>query len=193
MSSRRTSTTGIEPPSTPLGLSGCERSSQVILDDSPAGGLEQHLIGCAACRQLAKAHRSALALRGVAPVARSVSRARVLRRAGALALVLVAAGVVVASRQVAPVPGVGEVVDSGALAIEGRLVVAPPGEAGEAEWNALIALHDAVALETRRDLRVNDSTYTPFGALPAWVAPTSLQPMRSLGPAVSPLVYTPED
>jgi hypothetical protein len=61
------------------------------------------------------------------------------------------------------------------------------------EWEALAQLQRSVRLAVASEFREEEVTRRVFGALPGWVAPKKSSPMRSLGRAASPVVYTQED
>jgi hypothetical protein len=177
----------------------CEHARAEVLDRGGALAAQAHLADCAACTAWVKSVDAAERLEGVVPVAPRPARARVLGRASLVGLVLVVGAVGVslhgASRPSAPVaepvPLAAPVLPETARVLApGKVEAAPapsPDEVAQAEWRALVGLRDAVAYESRRDVRVVDDVYVSFGSWPAWVAPAAPRPMRSLGVAV-PLV-----
>jgi hypothetical protein len=63
----------------------------------------------------------------------------------------------------------------------------------ELEWLALVQLQRSADQVVLAEYRQEEVTRRVFGALPAWVAPRKSSPMRSLGRAASPVVFTQED
>jgi hypothetical protein len=74
--------------------------------------------------------------------------------------------------------------------LEGQL---QPEIGAVSSLDALAALTREVHRDARRNPAVQDAAYRPFGALPAWVALRTTPPLRTLGGAVSPLVYSLEE
>lgn len=173
----------------------CEHARAEVVERGGALRAQAHLAGCGACMAWAKSVEAAEGLLGVTPVAPRPARARVVARASLVGLVLVVGAVGLSlhggSGPSAPVaePAVAPAPPETARVLEpANVAPAPsPEEAARAEWRALVGLRDAVASESRRDVRVADDVYVSFGSWPAWVAPAAPRPMRSLGVAV-PLV-----
>jgi hypothetical protein len=175
-------------------MNTCDSMQAALLDESVArdgDALAAHLASCVACSTVAAAHRSALSLKGAAlPVPRRRPVAEAQRRAGVVfGLVLVLGGGagwawLELNPPVAPQP----------------VVVTVPREApaqvvsdDAVEWEALAQLQRSVRLAVASEFREEEVTRRVFGALPGWVAPKKSSPMRSLGRAASPVVYTQED
>jgi hypothetical protein len=141
----------------------CDDVQHRRLEGRPAPGDDGHLAGCAACRELASAHQTALGLRALEPKARTrVRKAAVVTRA---ALVLaVVAGVLTASalrpRREEPVA---------------RPTVPPPQETAlhDEEWAAFVAFTRGLEQDLSRDVVTADPLVPSHGALSAWVAPAS--------------------
>lgn len=182
----------------------CETFEAFIIDEALAkpSGFDAHLASCSSCRALKASHLDALQLgRGTPRLGRRLPLERVQRRAGivfGLTLALLGGGGLYALRASSAPARAGDapvIVTSPAPSLEGETPVASvAAEAeGEREWAALIALNESVALESSRNPRVDDAAYRVFGQLPLWVAPTTTRPIRSLGRAASPIVYTSED
>jgi hypothetical protein len=173
----------------------CELTEQALIDESlpRPEGFEAHVASCPTCGALASAHREALRLRG-ATLSRASRRpiAEVRRRAGIVGGLMLALG-----------GGVGlialEFSDEPSSANEVVLVrpevspmlVAPAQPEGD--LFALAALQASVASDIARDPREDATAEKIFGQLPRWTAPRRTQPMRSLGRAASPVVFTSED
>lgn len=189
-------------------MTTCEDVQAALLDESVAraDGIDAHLATCADCRAVASAHRSALQLRGAAPLMtarRSMAEAR--RRAGAVFGLLLAvgggAGLVslelrpeVASLPPRAVATAGEqrvVRVEPEPVVEQRQVVAD-GDV-DAQWVALMALQRRADALVVAEYREEEVTRRVFGALPQWVAPRKSSPVRALGRAASPVVFTQED
>lgn len=183
----------------------CAHAQAALLDESVVRdeALQLHLSTCAECASLAAAHRAALRLRGEAPVMtarRPVAEAR--KRAGAVFGVLLAVGGGLGwfwletqprpSRVVAvPLPPPKVVEGPPAPNLEQRQVV--QDGAPDAEWAALMMLQRSADRMVVAQYREEEVTRRVFGALPQWVAPRKSSPMRSLGRAASPVVFTQED
>lgn len=184
-------------------MNTCDSVQAALLDESVArdgDALTAHLATCPACSAVAASHRSALALKGATlpmPPRRSMAEAQ--RRAGVLfALVLVFGGgagwawLELAPVKAPPAPAMVAVPSPEAD-------VAPPLEGTQAvaedavEWEGLMQLQLTARLAVASEFREEDVTRRVFGALPGWVAPKKSSPMRSLGRAASPVVYTQED
>jgi hypothetical protein len=180
-------------------MSSCVQMEQAVLDETlpRPEGLEAHLEGCASCRALGAAHRGALRLKGTA-LARSRRRplGEVRRRAGIVAGLVLALGGGVGWYQV----------QFGALASEKQAPAPPPSapedvevakavfvEDPQAELLALAQLQATVSAQLTRDPRQDEAAVRAFGSLPRWTAPKKTRPMRSLGRAASPVVFTSED
>ena len=173
-------------------MSACEAVQNALLDEGlpRPDGLEAHVASCQACRALASAHRSALRLRGATltqPRRRPI--VEVQRRAGIVAGLVLALGGGVGWYQLefggprpAPAPLKLE------LALP-ALDASPP----DGDLFALAELQASVSADLRRDPREDEAAVRAFGALPRWTAPTRTQPIRSLGRAASPVVFTSED
>ena len=144
------------------------------------------------CRALAAAHREALRLRGTA-LARARGRplAEVQRRAGIVAGLVLALGGGLGWYQL----------ESGGATAPAKPPVSPPealampvrDEAPSGELLALAELQATISADLSRDPREDAAAVRVFGALPRWTAPQRTQPMRSLGRAASPVVFTSED
>lgn len=186
----------------------CEHFEAFIIDETlrKPDGFDEHVAGCAGCRTLKAGHLRALALDGRSPrLAMRLPMARLTRRAGivfGLALAVTgSAGLYALDRDEVSAPvrpnELARADERVPLPLEGSLPVVQPSsptpEEADASWNALIALRDSVALDSSRNPRVDDAAYRAFGSLPQWVAPTTTRPIRSLGRAASPIVYTSED
>jgi hypothetical protein len=137
---------------------GCERFADAILADaSPRPeGLDAHLEGCSACRELAAAHRAASALPSpevVSPAAVAVAEvvARVRRRRAAR---FAGAGVA-------------------AAALVAVVLTHAPSRAPDADGTRtdLFALADGVAALTSRDPMSDDPALRRLGAVSDWLAP----------------------
>jgi hypothetical protein len=169
---------------------------QALLDETLArpDGFEAHVASCDACRALGAAHREALRLRGVA-LGRSRRRplAEVQRRAGIVAGLVLALGGGLGWYQLEfggrPAPAV---VENGPVRLELALPVLAPEE-HEGELFALAQLQATVTADLTRDPRDDEAATRAFGALPRWTAPRRTHPLRSLGRAASPVVFTSED
>lgn len=180
-------------------MTTCETVQAALLDESLArdgDAVTAHLASCAACRDVASGHRAALALSRATPV-RAVRRsvAKTQRRLAVLgSLTLVVAGasgwawLELNPRQVAPAPAVELVMENPPVR-----VVAEDDEAERRAWEGLASLtrleRDAVSGQYREET----VTLRVFGALPRWVAPHKSSPVRALGRAASPVVFTQED
>lgn len=174
--------------------SGHDAVQAALLDAATAQepAVTAHLAGCAACRDFARAHQAAVALQGSAlQHARRRNPVAVLRRAavvlsvlllgGALALVRAAPAELPASTASAAVEQPPqEVVPTAPAVNPGALV-------------ALARLEREVALDAHRDPRDDALARKTFGALTRWTAPHRTHPVRRLGDAASPLVFTSED
>jgi hypothetical protein len=178
----------------------CELTEQALIDESlpRPEGFEAHVASCPTCGALATAHRQALQLRG-ATLSRAHRRplAEVRRRAGIVGGLMLAIGgglglvALEFSDEPAPareVPGV--IAD--VRPEQERMMVAPEQPEG-GELFALAALQAFVAADTARDPRDDATAERVFGQLPRWTAPRRTQPIRSLGRAASPVVFTSED
>jgi hypothetical protein len=172
----------------------CATTQHFLLDETaprPAD-LDAHLATCADCRDLQRAHATALHLRGLAPSTPTrIRRDLVQRRAGITFGLLLAVGagaglVQLRAPREAPV-----------TVNEGPVPPRPEGELPvvdvDAEWRALVGLHAAVAQSAHADPTREDRTYRRFGALPAWLAPQTTRPLHALGRTLSPVVQTPEN
>jgi hypothetical protein len=197
----------------------CDEAQQRLLDEAAprSADLEAHLAGCPACQDFAHAQAAALRLLGaVAAPARRPPLERVRQRAAALgALALVVGGASgwwsLQGRDAHPVAALERAPEAGrALALERaplrlevaeRAAAAPPAVAARLEvaaheaasFEALAALTRQVHASARVNPQVHDASYRPFGALPTWLALKTTPPIRSLGGAVSPLVYSLEE
>lgn len=176
-------------------MSTCEQMEQAVLDETLArpDGFEAHVASCDACRALGAAHREALRLRGVA-LGRSRRRplAEVQRRAGIVAGLVLALGGGLGWYQLefgGPAPAV---VENGPVRLELAMPVLAPEE-HEGELLALAQLQATVTADLSRDPRDDEAATRAFGALPRWTAPRRTHPLRSLGRAASPVVFTSED
>jgi hypothetical protein len=139
----------------------CDDVQHRLLEGRPAPGDDGHLAGCAACRELASSHQTALGLRALEPKARTrVRKAAVVTRA---ALVLaVVAGVFTVSvlrpRSDGPV-----------ARVPATEVIITHDE----EWAAFVAFTRGLEQDLSRDVVTADPLIPSHGALSAWVAPAS--------------------
>lgn len=180
-------------------MSSCAEMEQALLDEAlprPAG-LEAHLASCAKCRGLAAAHRGALRLRGTA-LARTRGRplGEVQRRAGIVAGLVLALGGGLGWYQLelgAPSPAKEASSPQVTGSEDFELAMPVLAEAPSGELWALAELQATVSADLARDPREDAAAVRVFGALPRWTAPRRTQPMRSLGRAASPVVFTSED
>lgn len=147
-------------------MTTCDLTQQAMLDGThDAHG---HLATCPSCRDFEAGHRSARGLAAITPVAGSRPRKRqILARGVLLVSTVVGLFALNAAREVdrfdAPLP---------ALASETALradSLADPHH----EWARLVNLAHDVSSELHRDVATTDPTYTSFGALSQWVAPSS--------------------
>ncbi|MFT3713507.1 MAG: hypothetical protein QM817_38110 [Archangium sp.] len=192
----------------------CETAQAAILDESIARSeaFEAHVASCAECTALANAHRKALALRASTPALasrRSMGEAR--RRAGAGFGVLLAVGGGAGLLWLEVLPRLSSTpVETGPEIVELRgpeprvvVQVMPPEQQQvvndvlppevDLEWLALMQLQRNADRVVLAEYREEEVTRRVFGALPGWVAPRKSSPMRSLGRAASPVVFTQED
>lgn len=172
----------------------CELTQTALLDEAlpRPEGFEAHVASCADCRALAASHREALRLRGASlSLSRRRPLAEVRRRAGIVAGLTLALG-----------GGLGlvalELGDRSPATAKEQLVSLQPELPAmviepEGELFALAQLQAFVAADVARDPREDFAAVRAFGELPRWTAPRRTQPMRSLGRAASPLVFTSED
>ena len=79
------------------------------------------------------------------------------------------------------------------VALEAGLPASIPAEEPPGELFALAELQGSISLQLRRDPRDDEAAVRAFGALPRWTAPKRTHPIRSLGRAASPVVFTSED
>ncbi len=189
----------------------CDEVQQCLLDEAlpRPDGLDAHVLGCDACRAFAESMNAARRLKGAVPFSvRRVPVAKAKRRLQLVAaLGVLSAGLVVEARLAhdswvrshakSPTPVAVSPSDDepGVESPNRRLVVAPEApDAEETSWRAMRALARS-STAARRNLRVTDASYRPFGTLATWVAPRPTQPIRSLhlGKADSPLIHTSED
>ena len=176
-------------------MTACETMGPAVLDETlpRPEGFEAHLASCEDCRGLSASHRGALRLRG-ATLQRTHRRplAEVQRRAGIVAGLVLALGGGGGWLQLefgqAPANGV-----EAPVALE----LSPPTLANElpetGNLYALAQLQAFVAADLARNPREDEAMIRAFGALPAWTEPTRTQPLRSLGAAAPPAVFTSED
>ena len=175
-------------------MSSCVQMERAVLDESGPRpeGFEAHLAGCANCRALRVAHRGALRLKGTALTrTRRRPMGEVQRRAGIVVGLVLALGGGVGWYQVqfgaraapkqAPAPEDVELAKTVFV------------ESPERELLALAELQATVSSQLNRDPREDEAALRAFGSLSRWTAPTRTQPMRSLGRAASPVVFTSED
>lgn len=174
----------------------CELTEQALIDESlpRPEGFEAHVASCERCGALAAAHREALRLRGATlSVSRRRPLAQVRRRAGIVGGLLLAlsggVGLVALELSDEPAPARELVVD--VRPEQEPMLVAPSQPEGE--LFALAALQAFVSADVARDPREDATAERVFGQLPRWTAPRRTQPMRSLGRAASPVVFTSED
>lgn len=177
-------------------MTPCEHVQPALLDEvAPRPeGLEAHLASCAACQAVAAAHRSALRLRGV-ELARARHRplAQVQRRAGLVAGLVLAVGGGLGWYQL-EFGALAPVVEEPAAPLVTELALpALAVEPSAGELLALAQLQASISADLARDPREEAAAVLVFGALPRWTAPRRTQPMRSLGRAASPVVFTSED
>lgn len=161
----------------------CDAVAAVIVDEGlprPAE-LQAHLEQCPRCRELARLHASASALRlpgpaPLAPVPRQSILGEVRRRqyrrravAGAAVIGAVAALVLfVMPRRVTPVP----VTHVPPERVASRSVEPEPVAPEPVDMlPSLALLLEEVEGYTQRDLTFDDETYAPFGTLALWVRP----------------------
>lgn len=174
-------------------MSSCVQMEEAVLDESlpRPEGFEAHLAGCAACRALSVAHRGALRLKGTA-LARTRRRplGEVQRRAGIVAGLVLALGGGVGWYQVQFGSHAAEPPSSPEDVEMARTVIV---ESPEQELLALAQLQATVSAQLTRDPRQDEAAVRAFGSLPRWTAPTKTRPLRSLGRAASPVVFTSED
>ncbi|MBL8911518.1 MAG: hypothetical protein JNM17_12560 [Archangium sp.] len=187
-------------------MTTCEHVQAALLDESVARdeSIEAHLAGCAQCAVVASAHRSALQLKGSVPLMtsrRSIPEAR--KRAGAVfgLLLAVAGGAGWYWLETQPKPSrVVEVplrpqqlveAEGPSPSIEQPQVIQDGSP--DAEWLALMALQHSANRIVVAEYREEEVTRRVFGVLPKWVAPKKSSPMRALGSAASPVVFTQED
>lgn len=185
-------------------MTTCEHVQAALLDESVArdDSVDAHVASCAQCSAVASAHRSALRLKGEAPLLtsrRSMAEAR--KRAGAVFGVLLAvaggAGWFWLERTSPPKPS--RVVEVPLRPQQLVEVNAPEQQqivqdgAADAEWFALMALQHSANRIVVAEYREEEVTRRVFGAVPRWVAPKKSSPMRALGSAASPVVFTQED
>lgn len=178
----------------------CDDARAALLEGGRSPEAQRHLLGCPACAAFSESVSVAEGLLGVTPSAPRPARARVVTRGAAVLLVLgVGAAALSLSGRGREAKEVAELAPAEAQAVlpETAAVLAPAEVEREpdaaAEWRALVGLRDAVAFESRRDVRVVDAAYVSFGALPAWVAPAAPRPMRSLGVKMPPVAFTSEE
>lgn len=193
----------------------CETAQAAMIDESIArdDSFEAHVAGCPECSAFAQAHRAALSLRASMPMLasrRSVGEAR--RRAGAVFGVLLAVGggagllwlEVLPRLSATPVERGPEIVELRGVEPSVVVQVTPPPEQQQVvndvlppevdlEWLALMQLQRNADRLVLAEYREEEVTRRVFGALPGWVAPRKSSPMRSLGRAASPVVFTQED
>jgi hypothetical protein len=180
-------------------MSSCVQMEQALLDEGlpRPEGLEAHLAGCVDCRALRASHREALRLRGLALVrTRGRPLGEVQRRAGIVVGLVLALGGGVGWYQVqygalAPVKSAPAARLSAPEDVE--LAKTTFVEAPEGELLALAELQATVSAQLNRDPRQDEAAVHAFGSLPRWTAPEKTRPMRSLGRAASPVVFTSED
>jgi hypothetical protein len=174
----------------------CELTEQALIDESlpRPEGFEAHVASCESCRALAGAHREALRLRG-ATLSRSHRRpiAEVRRRAGIVGGLMLAlgGGFGLVALELSDEPQVRRHELVQVRPEQQPMLVAPSGPEGD--LFALAALQAFVSADVARDPREDATAERVFGQLPRWTAPRRTQPMRSLGRAASPVVFTSED
>jgi hypothetical protein len=173
----------------------CELTKHALLDEAVPRpeGFDAHVASCETCGALAAAHGAALRLRGsTLSLSRRRPLAEVKRRAGIVGgLVLALGGLVglLALEFSEPQPARVSVTLPGPELQP--MVIAEPWPDGD--LFALALLQVSVMADARREPREDATAVRVFGALPRWTAPTRTQPLRSLGSAASPVVYTSED
>jgi hypothetical protein len=176
----------------------CELTEQALIDESlpRPEGFEAHLASCPTCGALAKAHREALKLRG-ATLARTHRRpiAEVRRRAGIVGGLVLALGggfgLLALELSDEPAPAVTRHVIADVRPEQEPMLVTPSQPDGA--LFALAELQAWASADVARDPREDETAERVFGQLPRWTAPRRTQPMRSLGRAASPVVFTSED
>ncbi len=170
-------------------MTPCDATQRAILSDEAAspeppasrGAEPDHLASCAACRDFASAHRAATGLASIEPRrAMRPRRAAVLLRAFALLVVVTGLGAV-SSTSRTPVGPSAEVPSTPArLETELRVATIDQPDSRSArpdhdrEWEAFVALHQGLSTDLHRELSVTDHTYSSFGALSQWLAPTAV-------------------
>lgn len=181
-------------------MTTCEVMQAAVVDEllPRPEGLEAHVASCEVCGAVARAHRAALRLKGSSlPAVPRRSMREAQRRAGIVFGLCLVLGGSVAWWQLASAPhpdplpavaGRGEV----PLELRGQEIVNEE-PAAEAELLALAALNATVLADVAREPREDATLTRVFGSLPRWTAPTRTQPLRSLGKAASPVVFTSED
>lgn len=174
----------------------CELTEQALIDEAlpRPEGFEAHVASCPTCGALAAAHREALKLRGA-----TLSRTRrrplpeVRRRAGIVGGLVLALGgglgLIALELSDEPRPSREELVQ---VRPELEPMFVAPSQP-EGDLFALAALQASVMADVARDPREDATAQRVFGQLPRWTAPRRTQPMRSLGRAASPVVFTSED
>lgn len=184
-------------------MTSCEFMQAAALDEAlpRPEGFEAHVASCEQCRAVVQGHRAAVRLRGSAvPAVPRRSISAVKRRASVVAALGVAVVGAVSWWQLSVIPHPG---GESVLSEPGRGQPEPSEVSGqqvvnatpapEAELLALAALNAAVLADVARDPREDETLRRVFGSLPRWTAPTRTNPVRSLGRAASPVVFTSED
>jgi len=163
-------------------------------------GLEAHVASCEACGRFAKAQRAAVRLAGRTPTRGGRRSMRAIGTRAALLVVVLGASVFGATAwTVGWKQGEPQRPEQPYRAEQPPQVVEAPPPATDEEqeaarqWAALQQLQAFADSSVRREWREEDVTLRVFGALPGWVAPNKTSPLRSLGKAASPVVYTQED
>lgn len=143
-------------------MTTCELHQLAMLDGTADLA---HPTSCDACREFSSAHHAATALASRQPLRTTRPRTRAIIVRGvtlAIAVVVLVTGLFTRDPREVPLQP---------LAAETELRVAPSDEA--AEWTNLAGLAGGLQGDLHRDLSATDSTYTSFGALSQWVAPSS--------------------
>ena len=151
---------------------------------------EPHLRQCADCAGFAASHRAASALTGTLPQLATRRPMRVIRRraVGVGVALLVTAGVAWWWPPAAP-----EVPQPWQPEHPTQRVAVEPAVEDAGSLTALAQLAAQVSTTTRANPREDPLALRTFGALARLTAPPRMQPLRSLGKAASPVVFTSED
>jgi len=144
----------------------CDDVQQALVGDDATPAMLDHVTTCVECQRFQRLATQ----RHLGPqLPTRVRRQAVVVRAAVLVALVLAGVVTVALTRTAPSP----------VAIVEPVVAPRPPETqlvviDEArEWQALASLSHELDAQLHRDVTISDATYTPFGALPSWVAPSS--------------------